>query len=780
MGFSMTTATDAVMKDARSQGGGIVPLFCDADNDGFDSSEDCNNLNGSIHPNATEDCNNGVDDNCDGLVDTNDPNCVDSPNPNAIIYAPGCSDNILDRNDDESTEAVALPFPINFAGTVYNAVFVNNNGNVTFDAPLSDFTPFPLVGTDRVIIAPFFGDVDTRNVESDVVRYGNAMFEGRSAFCVLWAGVGVGYYDQNVDKLNSFQLLLVDRSDTGPGNFDIVFNYDQIEWETGDASGGRGGLGGFSARVGYSNGNAITPLSFELPGSAINGAFLDSNPAGLIHDSRNSLQLGRYIFPVRNGEAPEGGEIHGKVTDPASNPVRGAIVQVCPKDGSACAWQGTTNALGNYAATGLPDGNYDVKAFPPAGSSLIPAQLDPLIENGSIVTGADIQFGAPVPPPPGTGIVPSTEGGGGVPVIYWNDQTTLTTTGCPGGTATYEIVLNGSVVDSGPMTETPPGSGHYTATVPPLFPHSGPAEVHIHIVCPDGSTEDVDFPIYIDPSGVVRTVGGAPIQGATVTLFRSDTGAPGSFVQVPNGSAIMSPANRSNPDLTNASGQFGWDVIAGFYIVRAEKDGCVSPTDPTVAFVESPVLLIPPAVIDLDLRLDCAGELTALSPAKVWVGLRNSDDVGTFFDLLAEVFINTTKVGEGQLNGLHGGSSGFNNARLHTIPLTLFAPVEVPAGAALKLKLSVRVAANSRHRSGTARLWYNGQLLGSGKRGEKRGAGTHFDATIDGITADYFLRENFALSTTPGSSMKFSDVKVDRARNGNPFKPFGTWSMTLP
>jgi hypothetical protein len=172
--------------------------------------------------------------------------------------------------------------------------------------------------------------------------------------------------------------------------------------------------------------------------------------------------------------------------------------------------------------------------------------------------------------------------------------------------------------------------------------------------------------------------------------------------------------------------------------------------------------------------------LSALSPAKVWVGLKNSDDVGTYFDLLAEVFLDTTKIGEGQLNGVSGGSSGFNNAGLYTIPLTLSAPVEVPGNAAFKLKLSVRVAANSRHRSGTARLWYNGQPLGSGKKGEKRDAGTRFNATIAGMTVDYFLRENSTLSSTPGSSMKFIDVGVDRARNGNPFTQFGVWSLTLP
>jgi len=39
-----------------------------------------------------------------------------------------------------------------------------------------------------------------------------------------------------------------------------------------------------------------------------------------------------------------------------------------------------------------------------------------------------------------------------------------------------------------------------------------------------------------------------------------------------------------------------------------------------------------------------AARLTVLSTAKLWVGLRNSDDVGLRLDLKAEVFVNSTSV----------------------------------------------------------------------------------------------------------------------------------------
>ena len=59
---------------------------------------------------------------------------------------------------------------------------------------------------------------------------------------------------------------------------------------------------GTSARVGFSNGTGAPGTAFELAGSGINGAFLNTNVAtGLIHNNFNSGVLGRYVFSVRNG-----------------------------------------------------------------------------------------------------------------------------------------------------------------------------------------------------------------------------------------------------------------------------------------------------------------------------------------------------------------------------------------------------------------------------------------------------------------------------------------------
>ena len=204
--------------------------------------------------------------------------------------------NVLARNDDGSTASVNIGFNIDFYGlAAQSTLFVNNNGNVTFDAPLGTFTPFGLLTSAVPIIAPFFADVDTRNLGSDVVRYGTGNIGGRNVFGVNW--INVGYYSSQSNLLNSFQLIITDRSDVAAGDFDFEFNYDQVRWETGSASGGVGGFGGTPARAGWTDGGAT---DFEFAGSGVTRALIDGGPNALIAGSLNSTVAGQYIFRVRS------------------------------------------------------------------------------------------------------------------------------------------------------------------------------------------------------------------------------------------------------------------------------------------------------------------------------------------------------------------------------------------------------------------------------------------------------------------------------------------------
>jgi hypothetical protein len=219
----------------------------------------------------------------------------------AIRENSGFFANDLGPTDDGSTGPVPLGFEVTFFGANYTRVFVNNNGFVAFDRDVK--TLFSATKIDQRLFAVFFADVDTRgDAGTGTLHYGQDTVDGRPAFGATWPAVG--YYDRHDDKLDAFQIILVDREDTGAGHFDVECNYGTISWESGDRSdGGVDGVGGWpSAIVGYSDG--VNPSLF--PGSGAPGTFLDSNPTtGLVHGQSQTNVLGRYVFQFRQTRVPD-------------------------------------------------------------------------------------------------------------------------------------------------------------------------------------------------------------------------------------------------------------------------------------------------------------------------------------------------------------------------------------------------------------------------------------------------------------------------------------------
>lgn len=204
--------------------------------------------------------------------------------------------------DDCSTDSIALPFALNYFGQSYTATYVSNNGYLTFNQGQGTYTPSGLASgySGLPIVAAFFADVDTRGEGSALSAYGSGTFAGRQAFGATWNGVG--YFGAHADKLDNFQIILTNRSDTGAGNFDIYYNYTNIGWETGDASGGSNGLGGISAAVGYNAGTGNQPGTFyQLAGSLVPGSFINGGTAPLITTTNDGI-AGQLLFQVRNGQ----------------------------------------------------------------------------------------------------------------------------------------------------------------------------------------------------------------------------------------------------------------------------------------------------------------------------------------------------------------------------------------------------------------------------------------------------------------------------------------------
>ena len=216
----------------------------------------------------------------------------------------GFRTNSLPACDDcSSPHTVDLGFSIDFYVRTFSQVWVNANGTISFDAPDASYTPRPLNSLQRAMIAPFWADADTRHAAPGAISYGRDVVDGHPAFGVTWTNVG--RYSGLDGESNDFQLVLIDRSDVGPGQFDIEMNYARLEWDAGEASGSN------PARAGFTNGTGQPGTWLELPGSGDQGALLDGG--------RNRL-AGRHIFSV---SAP--GSIAAPVSGTAAAaPVRAA------------------------------------------------------------------------------------------------------------------------------------------------------------------------------------------------------------------------------------------------------------------------------------------------------------------------------------------------------------------------------------------------------------------------------------------------------------------------
>jgi len=155
------------------------------------------------------------------------------------------------RNDDGFAGPIALGYTLeNFFGADYGSIYINNNGNVTFDDGLAAFTPTGPQGASQPVIAPFFADVDTRDAASGVV-YVNQSIANETI--ITWDHFG--YYGATTDKFDTFQLVIRGAGYATPaGEGQIGFFYGGMNWETGNASGGRGGFGGHAAAVGFGDG----------------------------------------------------------------------------------------------------------------------------------------------------------------------------------------------------------------------------------------------------------------------------------------------------------------------------------------------------------------------------------------------------------------------------------------------------------------------------------------------------------------------------------------------
>jgi len=206
--------------------------------------------------------------------------------------------NELPKGFNISSDYVNIGFDVNFFGNSYSELYVSNLGHIGFQPASQN-------------ISPFMSSVNTGN--GGAVSYGNLIYEGHLAFGVSWIDVTDTKDGAAHGLSNTFQLLLVDRSDVGEGDFDFIFNYDSIQWGYGDS------LGETiinDAWIGYSGGDVDARghdsfFGYRTQDNRMNLQLLPFDASQLPYNSLNSGVDGRYVFEVRNGA----------VTNPFLSPV---------------------------------------------------------------------------------------------------------------------------------------------------------------------------------------------------------------------------------------------------------------------------------------------------------------------------------------------------------------------------------------------------------------------------------------------------------------------------
>ncbi|MBL8681715.1 MAG: hypothetical protein JNK05_21280 [Myxococcales bacterium] len=213
--------------------------------------------------------------------------------------------NELMYNDDGSSSEIdvsrAFPYGLRFFGMTFRSLFVNNNGNITFGRGLSTYTPRAFPVSSQRMIAPWWGDVDTRG-EGRPDRNGVYWDIRPGQFTVTW--YRVGYFLESDDLQNSFQLIIRPAPVCGNGDFDVEFRYNQCQWHTGDASGGERGVCPavpvpsdpcVPTQAGFDGGDLRN--FFALPGS-LTPAILN------LCTTSNVGMPGVWRFQIRGGELP--------------------------------------------------------------------------------------------------------------------------------------------------------------------------------------------------------------------------------------------------------------------------------------------------------------------------------------------------------------------------------------------------------------------------------------------------------------------------------------------
>jgi AMOP domain/Nidogen-like len=228
-------------------------------------------------------------------------------------------------NDDESSVRIALPKRMKYLGDFVTTVFQNTNGDITFDAPYSEYEP-SLIPSSAIpaMVAIFWTDIDTRNagldqnqlwiragmnatdvsLARDIIAGTGNSFTPQATIVATW--YKVEEYPTLAGPQNTFQLVMAyDEA----GTTWAIFAYTQIQF-----------TGTRSAVVGFNDARGLV-------GELI-AVLTDANIGNNLLNGTNCNRRGIYAFKVNEGIEISGCGVLSQQTDifPFQGPVEGGTV----------------------------------------------------------------------------------------------------------------------------------------------------------------------------------------------------------------------------------------------------------------------------------------------------------------------------------------------------------------------------------------------------------------------------------------------------------------------
>ena len=223
----------------------------------------------------------------------------------------------LKKEDDAHSDEINLNPKFLYFGKKYDKLFVNNNGDITFNKEFETYVNkvFPIKDKKVPIIAPFWADVNTehegrvvyrqtsdpdvlQNV-TDIIRCSSILYKDFTAswtFIATWEDVG--FYGANTEgrkRKNTFQAVLA--RDSSANNSFVIMNYAKLEWIAASSNGGNKSTGlrprsvsKFEpAQAGFDAGDEVN--FYSIPGSRTERV-LD------LPNTTNCEFPGRWIFKI--------------------------------------------------------------------------------------------------------------------------------------------------------------------------------------------------------------------------------------------------------------------------------------------------------------------------------------------------------------------------------------------------------------------------------------------------------------------------------------------------